>query len=177
MNWVAFFSQTGSEIAHVSERVGRWPNLIVTNRQDGFEKINQKLFSGKSRILFTEKKPDVQRYKEAIRSDSIVTLHGWLRIVPEEICGKYEIYNGHPGLITKYPELKGKDPQERAYNDKYKTAGSVIHRVVPEVDAGEILAEEEVDIKDKSLNEVYESLHEISSDLWVEFLKEKFKDE
>ena len=93
MNWVAFFSQTGSEIAHVSERVGRWPNLIVTNRQDGFEKINQKLFSGKSRILFTEKKPDVQRYKEAIRSDSIVTLHGWLRIVPEEICGKYEIYN------------------------------------------------------------------------------------
>ena len=100
-----------------------------------------------------------------------------MRIVPEEICGRYEIYNGHPGLITKYPELKGKDPQERAYNDKYKTAGSVIHRVVPEVDAGEILAEEEVDIKDKSLNEVYESLHEISSDLWVEFLKEKFKDE
>ena len=93
------------------------------------------------------------------------------------MCEQYNIYNGHPGLITKYPELKGKDPQVRAYEGKYETAGSVIHEVVPEVDAGKILKEGEVDIKDKSLDEVYSSLHKLSTDLWIDFLKEKFNNE
>ena len=55
MNWVAFFSQTGSEIVNICERINKWPNLIVSNRQDGFEKINPKLISGKTRVLFVEK--------------------------------------------------------------------------------------------------------------------------
>ena len=180
MNWVAFFSQTGSEIVNISEEIGRWPDLIVTNRQSGYDKINSKiserLNAGKQRMLLVEKKPTVDRYHEAIRDGAIVTLHGWLRIVPEEICDKYEIYNGHPGLITTYPELKGKDPQVRAYEGKYETAGSVIHEVVPEVDAGKILKEGQVDIKDKSLDEVYGTLHKLSTDLWIDFLKEKFND-
>ena len=181
MNWIAFFSQTGSEIVNICEEIDRWPELIITNRLDGFDKINPKLtermLNGKQRMLMVEKKPPVHRYDEAIRDNSIVTLHGWLRIVPEEICDKYEIYNGHPGLITKYPELKGKDPQERAFEGKYKTAGSVIHEVVPEVDAGKILKEGEVDIEGKSLDEVYGLLHEVSTNLWIDFLKEKFNNE
>tara|TARA_R100000084_G_scaffold89262_1_gene43258 strand:+ start:928 stop:1476 length:549 start_codon:yes stop_codon:yes gene_type:complete len=178
MNWVAFFSQTGSEIVNISEEIGRWPDLIVTNRQGGYDKINPKiserLNAGKQRMLLVEKKPTVNRYHEAIRDGSIVTLHGWLRIVPEEICDKYEIYNGHPGLITEYPELKGKDPQVRAFEGKYKTAGSVIHEVVPEVDAGKILHEHAISIDGLTLDEVYSSLHDVSTNLWIDFLREKF---
>ena len=101
-------------------------------------------------------------------------MHGWLRIVPEEICDKYEIYNGHPGLITEYPELKGKDPQVRAFEGKYKLAGSVIHEVVPEVDAGKILYEHAISIDGLTLDEVYSSLHDVSTNLWIDFLREKF---
>jgi len=177
MNWIAFFSQTGSEIVNISEKIGRWPDLIVTNRESGFDKINSKiserLNAGKQRMLLVEKKPSVQRYHEAIRDGSVVTLHGWLRIVPEEICDKYEIYNGHPGLITEYPELKGKDPQERAFEGKYKLAGSVIHEVVPEVDAGKILYEHAISIEGLTLDEVYSSLHKVSTDLWIDFLSKK----
>ena len=180
MNWVAFFSQTGSEIVNICEEIKRWPDLIVTNRMDGFDKINpkltQRILNGKQRMLMVEKKPPVHRYDEAIRPGSVVTLHGWLRIIPEEICSKYQIYNGHPGLITKYPELKGKDPQERAFEGKYETAGSVIHKVVPEVDAGTVLEEKEINIKGMSLDEVYKSLHVVSTDLWVEFLKGEFNE-
>ena len=43
MNWVAFFSQTGSEIVNICEEINRWPDLIVTNRMDGFDKINPEL--------------------------------------------------------------------------------------------------------------------------------------
>ena len=178
MRWVALFSQTGSEIVNISESIGRWPDLIITNRQSGYDNINSKIMTnGRSHVVFTEKKPEVDRYLQLIREGSFVTLHGWLRIIPPEVCEAYEIYNGHPGLITEYPELKGKDPQERAFEGKYKTAGSVIHEVVPEVDAGKILKEGEVDIEGKSLDEVYSTLHKVSTNLWIEFLKEKFSNE
>ena len=31
--WIAFFSQTGSEIVEVSKLLGRWPDMIVTNER------------------------------------------------------------------------------------------------------------------------------------------------
>ena len=34
MKWVAFFSQTGSEIVNISRAIDRWPDLVVTNKQD-----------------------------------------------------------------------------------------------------------------------------------------------
>ncbi len=30
--WIAFFSKSGSEIAELSDRLGRWPDRIITNR-------------------------------------------------------------------------------------------------------------------------------------------------
>ena len=146
-NWVAFFSQTGSEIVNVCEKINKWPDLIVTNRQSGFEKINKEIINNPScRVVFTEKKPTAERYRQIIREGSIVTLHGWLRIIPGEICNDYKIYNGHPGDIIKYPELKGKDPQERAFNSQHETAGCVLHEAVAEVDAGNIIAHKETSI-------------------------------
>ena len=31
--WIAFFSQTGSEIVNISQALGREPDLIVTNKR------------------------------------------------------------------------------------------------------------------------------------------------
>ena len=31
--WIAFFSQTGGEIADISNSLGRWPDVIVTNER------------------------------------------------------------------------------------------------------------------------------------------------
>ena len=94
------------------------------------------------------------------------------RIIPSEICKEYSIVNLHPGLITKYPILKGKDPQEKAYNLGLKTSGAVIHEVVAEVDSGKILDSIEISIEGLTLDEVYENLHKCSSELWIKFFKE-----
>jgi len=40
--WIAFFSQTGSEIVAISQALGRWPDYIVTNRMDN-DNINPTL--------------------------------------------------------------------------------------------------------------------------------------
>ena len=37
--WIALFSQTGSEIVDISKKIGRWPDVIITNSQD-YNKIN-----------------------------------------------------------------------------------------------------------------------------------------
>ena len=31
--WIAFFSQTGSEIVDISKSLKRWPDVIVTNER------------------------------------------------------------------------------------------------------------------------------------------------
>ena len=169
--WIAFFSQTGAEIADLSENLGRWPDKIVTNKR------SKDLRTIDSRIVekgFVElpNKPAPKDYKLVLKDNCIVTLHGWLRIMPPSICKKYNIVNGHPGLITKYPELKGKDPQVRAFEGKYKTIGSVLHKVTKGVDEGDIISEAEYsnDLQ-LDINDIFRILRNISLSLWTEYLK------
>jgi len=173
MKWVALFSQTGSEIYQISDQLDRYPDLIICNKQSDMDSINPNLI-GKSPMIFTDKKPSAAEYLQYILEDDLVTMHGWLRIIPGEVCEKRTIYNGHPGLITKWPELKGKDPQEKAFYSGHETAGCVIHEAVAEVDAGKILKEGSIEIKGLPLDQVYSKLHDLSVNLWVEFLTDQF---
>lgn len=177
--WVAFFSQTGTEIYNLSNALSIYPAAIITNKSN-LEGINKELLC---QTKFREHKlneiilqslpvkPAVSDYVRILKTFDrpVITLHGYLRIVPKEICEKYEIYNLHPGLINKYPELKGFNPQERAFKENYKLAGCVIHRVVPEVDAGEILLSQGISIEGMNQNQVYEKLHDTAFDLWKSF--------
>lgn len=171
--WIAFFSQTGSEIVHVSKLIGRQPDLIVTNsRPSHLRTIHPEL---EGRVLFVENKPSERDLIKILTQyrDPIVTLHGWLRIMPPRICNTFEIYNGHPGLITLYPELKGKDPQEKAFNLGLPFSGCVIHEVTEGVDEGKILLQRKVSIKELELDSIFTILHRISVSLWAEFLNNK----
>lgn len=171
--WIAFFSQTGSEIVNISQALGRWPDLIVTNdRPDHLRKINE----GIELCYMMPNKPTLEDYEDILSAydNPLVTLHGWLRIVPEEIANSYEVYNGHPGLITQHPDLKGKDPQMKAFEANYKTVGSVIHRVTAGVDEGPVIMERAFTFERlPMLSTIYEVLHNISTDLWIKFFKER----
>lgn len=100
---------------------------------------------------------------------------GWLRIIPGYVTEGVNLYNGHPGLITKYPDLKGKDPQIKAYEREYEEIGSVIHRVTAGVDEGAVVAEASITNDDFTLDETYDKLKEISLGLWVTFIKDYLK--
>ena len=174
--WVAFFSQTGSEIVALSEKLGRWPNLIVTNqRPENLRTIDPRM--AQLPFLFVMgNKPTLEEYESlfshlAPPEKLVVTLHGWLRVMPPSICDTYRIFNGHPGLITEYPELKGKDPQQKAFDLGLEYSGCVIHKVTEGVDEGEILRSRKVYIKELEIGELFHILHSISISLWVDFLK------
>jgi len=175
MNWIAFFSQTGSEIVELANRIGFEPTVVVTNRRpDNRRAIHPAIVN--MNLVMVPNKPTWEDYLEVLPfKKCIITLHGWLRIIPPEIVAAYkkDIYNGHPGLINKYPELKGKDPQLKAFDLGLKESGCVIHRVTEGVDEGEILAHKRVNIKNLPLSQIFDKLHETSVDLWFDFLRTK----
>lgn len=170
--WITFFSQTGAEIADISEAIGRWPDRIITNdRPEHLRTIDPRI--QKQGYFTLNNKPDVEEYMELLEQfpDAIITLHGWLRVVPEYVCERSRIYNGHPGLITEYPELKGKDPQIRAYEGKYPVAGAVIHHVTAGVDEGKVIMEERFNAFNLELNDLFRILRDRSLYMWCNFLR------
>lgn len=181
--WIAFFSQTGTEIYNLIKDLNVFPDCIVTNQQQT-EKINKNLIDTvkfrehklnlKNAWEFIPKNPSLRDYSNILKNfdNPIITLHGFLRIVPKKVCEKYEIYNLHPGLITKYPELKGFNPQERAFLHGHSTAGCVIHKVVPEVDEGPIVKTGQVLIEGLALPDIYKKLHDLAFLLWKRFITE-----
>jgi folate-dependent phosphoribosylglycinamide formyltransferase PurN len=175
--WIVFFSQTGAEIADLAESLGKWPDRIYTNeRPDHLRTIDKRI---EDKGYFTlPNKPSLEDYEEFLVyfPNSIITLHGWLRVMPPEICEKFTIFNGHPGLITDYPELKGKDPQIRAFKGiqegKYKTAGAVIHRVVAGVDEGKVIFQERFNTFQVELDDLFRILRDRSLYMWHKLLKD-----
>ena len=117
-------------------------------------------------------KPTADDLDAILQDNAIVTLHGWLRIMPPVICDKYLIYNGHPGLITKYPELKGKDPQVKAHKLGHEVAGAVIHKVTAGVDEGRIIMEEYFNATQLDLDGLFRILRDRSLYMWSNLLKQ-----
>ena len=82
--WIALFSQTGSEIANISNELGRRPDLVITNsRPEHLRKIDERITSQDYILHETKNKPEevnLDRIFEQYSRDTelIITLHGWL---------------------------------------------------------------------------------------------------
>lgn len=170
--WVAFFSQSGTELLNIIDETGIVPDVICTNNPKWADTAIGSTYS--RRIDYRSKWTEMS-YLDAltVTTKPIITLHGWLRIIPESVCDFYTIYNGHPALVSKYPNLKGLNMQEAVINEVelYPTIGSIIHEVVPEVDAGKILIDIEVpNFKVHNREVIYQVLRDTSLRSWLEFL-------
>lgn len=181
--WIACFSQTGTEIFDIAKAINRYPDLLITNNK--LKNINENLIhyyneNPDKDIIIVDVKLTNNIYRKLFSTfkKPLITLNGWLRIIPPDICSEFRIVNGHPGLITEYPELKGKDPVDRVWanKDRYKLFGSVIHNVTAEVDDGKIIssASKELD-PTLSFEELCAQQRSISFNLWVDFLKSNLK--
>nr|WP_298929229.1 phosphoribosylglycinamide formyltransferase [uncultured Erythrobacter sp.] len=77
-----------------------------------------------------------------------LVLAGYMRILSDEFVRRWEgrILNIHPSLLPKY---KGLDTFARAIAAGDSHAGASVHVVTPELDAGEVLAQARVAIRDE----------------------------
>jgi len=170
MKWIAMFSHTGAEIAGLSKSIGLKPDKIICNQDKSSTQVPQQV-----PITHVQRKPDVDTYHELLSTDAIITMHGWMRIVPGEICNQYNIYNLHPGLITKYPELKGKDPQQRAFNMNMSEIGCVLHRAIAQVDSGGIVDARSINNRYKNVDDLTQALKRLAHDMWVSFFAHRLQ--
>jgi len=173
--WGALISQTGSEIIAIGQETGFLPSLIVTNN---IRKIPQKnleiLGKNNVEIRTIPFNPVLEDYLiPELLDKKLITLHGFLRILPPGFFWEFKggIYNGHPALITKYPELKGFNKQEdiAGNQEKYPVCGSVIHEVIPELDSGDVVAAIETENTAKTIDEAYNLLRGTSLQSWKFF--------
>jgi folate-dependent phosphoribosylglycinamide formyltransferase PurN len=170
--WIAFFSQTGSEIYNIASRLDRAPGLIFTNNEDhstwhpGLRELNSIFVVGKHKQLMST--------LMELNEKHLVTLHGYLRILPAEVVSQFEVINGHPAPIHLYPELKGKDRQEDLYKykERYDRIGCVIHRAAAEVDTGEILVAIDEPNTLNSIDESYLKIKGLSLKSWEIFFND-----
>lgn len=165
--WIALFSNSGTELAEVIERTGVWPDIIFL---DKFRTAVDKRIMAKVRYSTHD---GIKEYLRNCPKDTLVTLHGYLRILPEE-CITNETYNIHPGDIVKYPELRGIHPQKKALDLGLPTTGVIIHRVDAGVDTGQIQMLSVVGIReDADEASLINDLRNVGIDMWVSFLKGK----
>jgi len=75
----------------------------------------------------------------------LICLAGFMRVLTASFIEKWphRLLNIHPSLL---PELKGLHTHERALAQQAKTHGCTVHFVVPELDAGPIIAQASVPV-------------------------------
>jgi phosphoribosylglycinamide formyltransferase-1 len=178
-SWGVLISQTGSEIIAISQEIGFLPSLLITNNLAKIPEKNLRFFGKHGVIIRTIPfRPTLDNYLiPDLLEKKLITLHGFLRILPREFFEKYQgnLYNGHPGFITLYPELKGKDPQVRAWEGNYETVGSVVHKVIEGVDEGEVVTAIGVPNTVKTLDEMFFTLRNTSLTAWKNFFEYNWK--
>lgn len=166
------FSQTGSECNWLINQQVITPHAVIMHENPRLKVCSD--FNGIFHYHLPNK-PTVQDYENIFGkyNNPIICLHGFLRIIPPEICEKYKsIINLHPADICKYPELKGLDPINRVIKDpnKYTTIGVTIHRVTPIVDDGQVLINKSISRPNNELD-IYTDIKKLSRECWSHLYK------
>lgn len=108
--------------------------------------VSHKEYSNKS--MFEEK--ILQALNEA--RIELVCLAGFMRVLSASFLSHFEgrILNIHPSLLPAY---RGLDTHKRALADGAKEHGCTVHIVVPELDAGPIIAQVKVPVLESDTEE------------------------
>ena len=183
--WYGLFSHTGKELEILAAKDHDWDvrlETVITNNME----YNGKLISQGVRTykLATLKEINwLLKMPHIIEDNSLITLNGYMGIVPSDVLRNLKlrgckVYNIHPAPIQLYPELRGKDPQERMYEGiqkrEYNYIGVVIHEVDEGVDTGKIV-HWVLQMADHNMtkDELYERLHELGTQAWESFFRER----
>lgn len=183
--WYGLFSHTGKELEILAAKDHDWDvrlETVITNNME----YNDKLISQGVRTYKLASLKEINwllKMPHIIEDNSLITLNGYMGIVPSDVLRNLKlrgckVYNIHPAPIQLYPELRGKDPQERMYEGiqkcEYNYIGVVIHEVDAGVDTGKIVhwvlqMADHVMTKD----ELYVRLHELGTQAWESFFRER----
>uniref|UniRef100_A0A0C9RZS1 phosphoribosylglycinamide formyltransferase 1 n=1 Tax=Amblyomma americanum TaxID=6943 RepID=A0A0C9RZS1_AMBAM len=152
-------------IDHIERMNGRSAAeiVLVISNVDGVEGLRRAQRAGIPTKVISHKGYKVRaeydmKLHEALTAAGVefICLAGFMRIITSEFINKWygRIINIHPSLL---PSFKGHDAHRQVLAAGVKITGCTVHYVVPEVDAGAIIAQGattvEVDDTEKTLQE------------------------
>jgi len=101
----------------------------------------------------------------------LIVLAGWMLILGEGFLNRFpkKVINLHPALPGAFPGTHAIERAHEAFQrGLIKRTGVMVHRVVPEVDAGPVVTMEPVPIfPGESVEELEERVHEVEHNLIV----------
>jgi len=103
--------------------------------------------AGDSRDVYGDKLSEVLQRNGVEPGKGLVLLAGFMKILSQSFVDLYEgrMMNIHPALLPAFPGLRA---QKQALTHGVKVAGCTVHFVVPEVDAGPIILQKAVPVRD-----------------------------
>jgi phosphoribosylglycinamide formyltransferase-1 len=157
-------SGRGSNMAALIEAAGAadFPAeivLVISNRADagGLEKaatsgvptltIESKPFGGNRAAFEAVLQSALDQHKV-----DLICLGGFMRLFTAEFVQRWygKMLNIHPSLLPSFPGL---EPQAQALRAGVKISGATVHFVIPETDAGPILMQGAVTVRDDDTQE------------------------
>ena len=136
--------------------------VVISNRSDagGLERaktsgiatltIESKPFGGDRAAFETVLQSALERHKI-----DLICLGGFMRLFTAEFVQRWygRMLNIHPSLLPSFPGL---DPHGQALRAGVKISGATVHFVIPETDAGPILMQGAVAVRDDDTPETLE---------------------
>jgi phosphoribosylglycinamide formyltransferase-1 len=132
-----------TEIALVLSNRPDAPGLATAKAQGiNVAAVDHKIYAGREAF-----ESSLQKMLEAHRID-FICLAGFMRLLTPSFVTHWEgrMINIHPSLL---PSFKGLHTHERALAEGVKIHGCSVHYVVPEMDAGPIIAQAAVSVLDE----------------------------
>ncbi len=145
--------------------------LVISNKADAYGLERAKTAGVQTLVISHRDYADRESFDDALHQAltehhiDLVCLAGFMRLLTPGFVNQWErrMLNIHPSLLPAY---KGMDTHARVLADGQSVTGCTVHYVVPEMDAGPIILQQEVpilpnDTPDTLQQRVHEAEHRI----------------
>ena len=149
---------------------------VISNNPKAYGLIRAKKFNISSKTISHKEFDSREDFDQALEdclveiNPDLIVLAGFMRILGKKITKKFSniMINLHPSLLPLYPGL---DTHEKVLLNKDKIHGISIHYVSTELDAGPLIAQGVINIKEnETLDELTERIHTVEHLLLPEII-------
>jgi phosphoribosylglycinamide formyltransferase-1 len=151
-------SGRGSNLQALIEAAGRGEvpapiRVVIANRPEAAGLAHARAAGIEALVMSHREYPTRDAYDEALvrelkgRGVTLVCLAGFMRLLGREFCEAFPgaVLNNHPSLLPAFP---GMDAQRQALAHGVRVSGATVHFVTPELDAGPVIMQEAVPVRD-----------------------------
>lgn len=163
-NIVVLVSGGGTNLQALIDAEGRGElgngkiTCVIASKADAFALERAKKAGINTRTLIRKEYSDIASYSKAMRDllieekADLVVYAGFMTILDENVCDafEYKMINVHPALIPSFcgKGYYGLHVHEEALKKGVKVSGATVHFVTAECDAGPIILQKAVEVKE-----------------------------